>query len=349
MADKHYGDAINTFKDGAIPPGMLSSPQIAYCVQKYNIIENYEESCLGPATYHMRLGGKVLTWEFGEKVEYLLGENDDKDKNIRKKLTLKPNSLTFVTTIEKFNLPKDIIARFNLKSKWVHQGILLGTGPIVDPELVANLLIPLHNFSNQTIEIEFNSKIISVEFTKTSNPDASLEVDGNKFEYKSNKSRIFDFDKYRKRIGDLRIESSVSSTFEEYDKSIGVYKERLRKFSLLSGIAILAAYIGLVTLVITTYMFISDARNEVNEAKNVVAVYKEEILNYKNNSINSEYIKVQNQLIELRQISETIHREIKINSGNQSADIIKLLNINSKRINEIEALIKEIKKGRSSK
>ena len=164
MADKNEGKAVNTYGDENIPSGMLSSPHIAYCAQKYRIIENYDESCLGPATYHMRLGGKVLTWEFGERVEYFLGENDNKKKNIRKKVILKPNSLTFITTIESFNLPKDIIARFNLKSKWVHQGILLGTGPIVDPELVANLLIPLHNFSNRDVEIEFNKKIISVEF-----------------------------------------------------------------------------------------------------------------------------------------------------------------------------------------
>ena len=86
----------------------------------------------------MRIGGKVLTWNKGEKVEYRLGDQDDLNKKLRSKVVLKPNSLTFVTTIEKFNLPKDIIARFNLKSKWVHQGLLLGTGPIVDPELNAN-------------------------------------------------------------------------------------------------------------------------------------------------------------------------------------------------------------------
>lgn len=335
MSDMQCDEAINTFNDNNIPQGMLSSPHIAYCVRKYDIVQNYDESCLGPATYHMRLGGKVLTWELGKKIEYILGENDDTNKNIRKNLILKPNSLTFVTTIEKFNLPKDIIARFNLKSKWVHQGILLGTGPIVDPELVANLLIPLHNFSNQTIEIEYNKKIISVEFTKTLNPEASIEIDGYKFCYKKNESRVFDFDKYRQRISDKKIESSVSSTFEKYDKSISSYKNRLSTFTWSSAIAILAAYIGLVTLVITTYMFISSARNEVNEAKNTVATFKEELLRDKNSSLDAAYVEIQNQLKELRQVTENINKNI-INDEHET-EITQLLDRFDRRIKKIES------------
>ena len=162
MANKGIKEAVNTYGDANIPPGMLSSPHIAYCIKKYKIIEFHDDSCFGPATYHMRLGGKVISWENGKKVEFTLGKEEDKNKNIRTQIELRPNSVTFVTTIEMFNLPKDIIARFNLKSKWVHQGLLLGTGPIVDPELKANLLIPLHNFSSQDVTLHYDDKIIRV-------------------------------------------------------------------------------------------------------------------------------------------------------------------------------------------
>ena len=166
MDIENESPAINTYTvDGAndiIPPGMLSSPQIAYCIDTFNIIENSDLSCLDSATYHMRIGGETLTWKDGIKEEYVLAEEEDRRKNILSKITLRPNSLTFVTTIEKFNLPKDIIARFNLKSKLIHQGLLLGTGPIVDPELRARLLIPLHNFSDNNIELKWGDKIISL-------------------------------------------------------------------------------------------------------------------------------------------------------------------------------------------
>lgn len=135
MASNNQSNAQNTYCDANIHSGMLSSPLIAYCVDKFGIIKHYEEKCLGPTTYHMRIGHEVLTWDNGKKVEYTLGAEEDKNKNIITSVEFKPNSLTFVTTIEEFNLTKDIIARYNLKSKWVHQGLLLGTGPIVDPEL----------------------------------------------------------------------------------------------------------------------------------------------------------------------------------------------------------------------
>ncbi len=232
MADNNAAKAINTYDyDDGIPSGMLSSPHIAYCINRYKIIDNYDKSCLGPATYHMRIGGKVLTWEKGDKVEFTLEEQEDKNRNIRTQVELRPNSLTFITTIEKFNLPKDIIARFNLKSKWVHEGLLLGTGPIVDPELKANLLIPIHNFSNQDVTLHYNDKIISVEFTKTLNPSDELESPTvEPFKYVINKSRIFDFDGYRKRIRHKKVPSSVASKFDDYDETIKDYDKRITDY-----------------------------------------------------------------------------------------------------------------------
>ena len=88
---------------------------------------NYEMKCLGPASYHMRIGREVLTWREGKQIDFILGERENQNDNVRTKVRLLPNSLTFLTTIEEFQLPKDIIARFNLKSKWIHQGLLLGT------------------------------------------------------------------------------------------------------------------------------------------------------------------------------------------------------------------------------
>ena len=116
MASNNKSNAQNTYCDSNIHSGMLSSPLIAYCVDKFGIIKNYEKKCLGPATYHMRIGHEVLTWDNGKKLEYTLGAEEDKNKNIITSVEFKPNSLTFVTTIEEFNLPKDIIARYNLKS-----------------------------------------------------------------------------------------------------------------------------------------------------------------------------------------------------------------------------------------
>jgi deoxycytidine triphosphate deaminase len=273
--------AINTYNvDGIneiIPPGMLSSPQIAYCIDKFKIIENADMSCLDSATYHMRIGGETLTWKDGIKEEYILGEKEDRSRNILNKITLRPNSLTFVTTIEKFNLPKDIIARFNLKSKLIHQGLLLGTGPIVDPELKAHLLIPLHNFSNNDIELKWGSKIISVEFTKTMNPDWKLDD----FKYIFNDNWNFDFHKYRARIGEKKVESSVSSAFDKYDKSIEGYKSRIRTFNIIGSLTAFGTAIGLIVLVFTTWMLLDSTFKKLDDASSVIKQYKDQGLDFR--------------------------------------------------------------------
>jgi deoxycytidine triphosphate deaminase len=305
---------VNTHGD-KIPPGMLSSPHIAYCVEKYKIIDNFDESCMGPATYHMRIGGIVRTWENGKKVEFTLGEQDDTTRNIRKRVDLGPNSLTFVTTIEKFSLTKDIIARFNLKSKLVHKGLLLGTGPIVDPQLRGNLLIPLHNFSSQTVTLEYNDELISVEFTKTLNPDDTFEEQSEKYKFILNEHWDFNPDKYWDRIGRSKVESSVSSSFEKYEKSIEDYRQKLnelteknktafKKYNWIAGLTAGAAIIGLVTLVFTTWQLIESSHAKMDSAYNLIKQYEKEGVDFRalalKKTVEDTFEDIQKQIDELK-------------------------------------------------
>jgi len=344
VEDKSEEKAVNTYDDTSNPAsGMLSSPHIALYVDRYGIIEEYDEKCLGPATYHMRIGGNVLTWEKGKKVEFTLGKVENKNKNIRTKLELRPNSLTFITTIEKFNLPKDIIARFNLKSKWVHEGLLLGTGPIVDPELKANLLIPLHNFSSQDVTLHYGDQIISVEFTKTLNPDDQLNSGQEKnFKYVNNKSRIFDFEEYRKRIGGKRVESSVSSKFDEYDETIKGYKNRLRLFSWIGGITLLSAIIGLGIFYYTTWLVVDSAKSQVYEAYQIIKQHQGENDDLNSFALKSTFDELKRQFLELKKYTEQLNAEAHLKSSKSAVDLNEVLEKCKKSIKAIELKINEL-------
>lgn len=369
MQNKTNNKDVNTYENGNNESGMLSSSHISYYVEKYRIIENYDKSCLGPASYHMRIGGDVLTWDKGKKIELSLGEEEDKNKNIYKSIELKPNSLTFVTTIEKFKLTKDIICRFNLKSKWVHQGLLLGTGPIVDPQLHAFLLIPLHNFSSQPLTIHYGDELISVEFTKTLNPDKQFDLpEGGKTKYIENENWDFDFKKYRKRIGEKPVESSVLSQFQAYDDAITFYEKKiesltkdnektinnlekkneelLRRHTKYNIIGLTSVFLGAIVLVFTTWQLIESAHDKVDVANNMIKQYKKSSVDFRTFASKNSFQDLKDQFIELKKYVELLNNESYLKSGKSVEDMAKLqkqFNKKSKVIEDrIEALEKKI-------
>ncbi|MGH8477731.1 MAG: dCTP deaminase domain-containing protein [Methylococcales bacterium] len=85
-----------------------------------------------------------------------------------KNYTLPMNSISFLFTHTVFRLPDYIAARFNLRIKLVHAGLLLGTGPLIDPGFAGKLLIPLHNLTSENFDIRGGEGLIWVEFTKLS-------------------------------------------------------------------------------------------------------------------------------------------------------------------------------------
>lgn len=358
---------LNTYDDGYTESGMLSSSHIAFYVDKYRIIENYDKSCLGPATYHMRIGGNILTWDKGQKKEFSLGEKEDINQNIYKSIELKPNSLTFVTTIEKFSLPKDIICRFNLKSRWVHQGLLLGTGPIVDPQLHAFLLIPLHNFSSQPVTINYGEKLISVEFTKTLNPDKSSDLsNGEKTKYIENENWNFDFKKYRERIGEKIVESSVLSRFRKYDDAIELYQDKIKnitennektiknlikkneesleRYKTYKYILSISVLVAVVVLVLTTWQIIDSAHDKIDVANNLIKQYKENSFDFRSFALKSSYEELEKKYLELEKYTDRLSTELHLKSDKTKVDLKEMRDHYEEKIGSIDLKINELEK-----
>lgn len=65
-------------------------------------------------------------------------------------------------------MPAYIALRFNLRITLVHRGLLLGTGPLVDPGFEGRLLIPLHNLTSEDCVLTGGEGLIWIEFTKLS-------------------------------------------------------------------------------------------------------------------------------------------------------------------------------------
>ena len=83
-------------------------------------------------------------------------------------IELSKNSISYLWMRERLRLPEYVAARFNLRISDVHKGILLGTGPLIDPGFGGRILVPLHNLTNTDYVLRGGNGIIWIEFTKVS-------------------------------------------------------------------------------------------------------------------------------------------------------------------------------------
>ena len=155
-----------------IKPSLLSADHIIEYVHQTGMIAPFEatggdKSRLKAATYEGRIGEVAYIFEKENCApQQILGEDDSV-------LTVPANSIVFVECDLDFRLPPFIAVRFNLQINHVHRGLLLGTGPLVDPGFWGKLCIPLHNLTNEPYEIERSDGLIWIEFTKTTSPPVS--------------------------------------------------------------------------------------------------------------------------------------------------------------------------------
>lgn len=152
---------LDPFPD--IPPALLSSEHIKAYVRETGMIYPFRDDStrLKSASYEVSAGGNFIYWdEDGKKFSSPITKDGT--------FTLRPNSISFVQIESEFRLPHYIAVRFNLRITHVHRGLLLGTGPLVDPGFHGNLLIPLHNLTSAEYTIRGDEGLIWMEFTKTS-------------------------------------------------------------------------------------------------------------------------------------------------------------------------------------
>jgi deoxycytidine triphosphate deaminase len=144
-----------------VAPALLNSADVYDYVRATGMIWPFDPDRLKAASYKVSIGNRFIYWD-GDEQEHALELEE------RQKFHLEPNSIGFVTTKEVFRLPHYIAARFNLRISNVHRGILLGTGPLVDPGFVGRLLVPLHNLTANRYPFYEGDEFAWFEFTKVS-------------------------------------------------------------------------------------------------------------------------------------------------------------------------------------
>jgi deoxycytidine triphosphate deaminase len=145
-----------------VAPSLLSQLEIESYIRRTGLIYPFEEDRLKTASYEGRIGNRVFIYE-------PRGRRREVTREAFKGGYLKvpANSIVFVESDLTFHLPLYIGLRFNLQILHVHRGLLLGTGPLIDPGFSGKILIPLHNLTSEPHYIHKDEGLIWVEFTKT--------------------------------------------------------------------------------------------------------------------------------------------------------------------------------------
>jgi deoxycytidine triphosphate deaminase len=166
-------ELLRTFDPYAdtIAPSLLNAGHLATYAYTVGMIDPFDVGKLTkPATYLVGAEGPVRYKDETGKVErfYLTTDLTKRYREAPAKdcVRLAPNSICFLTLEPMFRMPAYIGARFNLVIASVYRGLLVGTGPLVDPGFCGRLSIPIHNFTNREYIINAGEGLVYFEFTK---------------------------------------------------------------------------------------------------------------------------------------------------------------------------------------
>lgn len=241
-----------------IPPALLNSSDIRSYVGATGMIHPFAdaEENFKTASYEVSLLGKCVYWDSeGNKIIQHVQRGEE--------FLLRQNSIAFVTLEPMFRLPQYIALRFNLKITHVYRGILLGTGPLVDPGYRNRLSIPLHNLTTNDYIFRGGEGLIWMEFTKLhhssfGDPQPGSEAPekwtGQIAEFPVVKNQLSDVEDYiRKGEPHRSVRSSIPKVFHDAEKAAKEASDaiaRFEKFALLGlAIAIIFGFFPIVSLV----------------------------------------------------------------------------------------------------
>lgn len=251
-----------------IQPALLNSGHVASYAIATGMIEPFDlEQLTKPATYLVQVEGECrYRDEKGGLVSFYLSKDPaarNEHLDVRSSVRLAPNSVCFLTLAPEFRLPAYIGARFNLLIRDVYRGLLVGTGPLVDPGFTGRLSIPIHNFTNREYFIDAGEGLVYFEFTKLSwsNPTSVRSpppwlpkpIDAQP-PFPSSKARRKTLDDYlAAATGGGPPASSIGETMRDL-------KQQVDKTSLFLGIFSVGGVVAAAALVLTAWSLYSSAQ-----------------------------------------------------------------------------------------
>jgi len=289
MSDSKWRKYVDTDPFSDIKPSLLNSDDIHRYASKGILIEDFDEERLLPAGYQFRFLGKLIYWKPGANKKL---ERVELDVTKDAPIMLPANSIAYLHMQDEFRMPQYIAARFNLRITHVHQGLLLGTGPIVDPGFWGRILVPLHNLTDNDYAFMGGDSLIHVEFTKLSplerwNADTNSAEAQDKYKEFPKRKIVETPDYYFKKAGVLAnggVVSNLNPALQEVNaaleevnmlhEKIKTQMSRFRNIGIGAALATAIALVGLLyngfNLVQSTNKVLQGVNDTAHQAQSTV-------------------------------------------------------------------------------
>ena len=275
-------DRIDPFP--SIPPALLTCADLADYVAATGMIWPFypEMEKLKPASYAVSLLGPIIWYDASGARHY-------QDLKRNQEFHLEANSIAFVTLEPQFRLPTYLAIRFNLRITQIYRGLLLGTGPIVDPGFTGLLSLPIHNWTDNDYTLVGGEGLIWIEVTKVS-PVTKLKTE-NDFETREGemsylpprKKQVTLVEYLRKADPHRPIRSSIPASIEEAKNSAQRAATYVRNFGIGAAVGAIAVIAG---ILLSGYVLVSQAdaasnaaRDQVTQAQSTIASLNERVCN----------------------------------------------------------------------
>lgn len=215
--DNYYDE----LKEGLL--GVLLSDKIKLHSEKYHLIDPLSEANLKPAAYELRVGS--LCSIGGRTLQ--LSDAPGSDSQV----VIPPFEVVVIQTAETLNMPRYLIARWNLRVHWAYEGLLWVGGAQVDPGYKGYLFCPLYNLSNKEITLKYHESVAAIDFV----PTTPVTRESQAYELPRIRKRII-FDDYKKPESALY--SLASDKIDRFGASLREVQGRVDTYSVITFAAI---------------------------------------------------------------------------------------------------------------
>jgi len=228
---------------------------------------NYQREKLKPASYEVALVGPSIWYD-------ATGARRYQDLKRGEEFILEANSIAFVTLEPEFRIPTYLAIRFNLRITQIYRGLLLGTGPLVDPGFTGRLSLPLHNWTDNDYVLVGGEGLIWIEVTKLSpaermpNTNDKLERRGTMFYLEEKKLDLTLLQYLRKADPHRPIRSSIPIAIEEAKKAAQRASTIVRNFGVAAAVGLA---IALTAILVSVFTLVNQADSATNASRSELA------------------------------------------------------------------------------